>query len=74
MVQRGLGISTVALGIFPEPVMVPIGNILPSKRLSAGVTILRQRRQIKSLIEEVGLIEPLSVMSADTMSGHQVRL
>ncbi|OTP75924.1 plasmid partitioning protein RepB C-terminal domain-containing protein [Caballeronia sordidicola] len=66
--------STVALGFIPEPLTVPIGNILPSRRLSAGVSISRKFKQIKSSIEEVGMIEPLSVMPADTTSGQHVLL
>ncbi|WP_027799121.1 hypothetical protein [Paraburkholderia dilworthii] len=56
--------SIVARGFIPEPLTVPIGNILPSKRLSTGVTISRKFRQIISSIVEVGMIEPLSVMPA----------
>ncbi|WEY37736.1 plasmid partitioning protein RepB C-terminal domain-containing protein [Paraburkholderia sp. SUR17] len=66
--------SSVALGFIPEPLTVPVGNILPSKRLSAGVPISRKFRQIKSSIEEVGMIEPLSVTAADITSGQHVLL
>ena len=66
--------STVALGFVPEPLTVPIVNILPSRRLSPGVTATRKFRQIRSSIEEVGMIEPLSVMAADPTSGQHVLL
>lgn len=66
--------STVALGFIPEPLTVPIANVLPSRRLSPGVLVSRKFRQIKSSIEEVGMIEPLSVMPADRTSGLHVLL
>ncbi|WP_321960053.1 plasmid partitioning protein RepB C-terminal domain-containing protein [Paraburkholderia sp. J7] len=66
--------STVALGFIPEPLTVPIANVLPSRRLSPGATATRKFRQIKSSIEEVGMIEPLSVMPADPTSGQHVLL
>ncbi|QDQ82317.1 plasmid partitioning protein RepB C-terminal domain-containing protein [Paraburkholderia megapolitana] len=66
--------STVALGFVPEPLTVPVANILPSRRLSSGVTATRKFRQIRSSIEEVGMIEPLSVMPADSTSGQHVLL
>ncbi|QBQ95908.1 plasmid partitioning protein RepB C-terminal domain-containing protein [Paraburkholderia pallida] len=66
--------NTVALGFIPEPLAVPITNILPSKRLSAGALASRKFRQIKSSIDEVGMIEPLSVTAADPTSGHHVLL
>lgn len=66
--------STVSLGFIPEPLTVPIANVLPSRRLSAGAVASRKFRQIKSSIEEVGMIEPLSVMAADPTSGHHVLL
>lgn len=66
--------STVALGFIPEPLTVPIANVLPSRRLPAGAVATRKFRQIKSSIEEVGMIEPLSVMAADPTSGQHVLL
>jgi hypothetical protein len=66
--------STVALGFIPEPLTVPVVNVLPSRRLSPGVITSRKFRQIKSSIEEVGMIEPLSVMAGDPTSGHHVLL
>jgi hypothetical protein len=54
--------SKVALGFIPEPLTVPVANVLPSRRLAAGAVASRKFRQIKSSIEEVGMIEPLSVM------------
>jgi ParB-like chromosome segregation protein Spo0J len=61
--------STAALGFIPEPLTVPVVNVLPSRRLSPGVITLRKFRQIKRSIEEVGMIEPLSVMAGDPTVG-----
>lgn len=64
----------VTLGFIPEPLTVPVINILPSHRTPAGVIESRKFKQIKASIEEVGLIEPLSVTPADQTSGHHVLL
>jgi len=53
--------SGVALGFVPEPISLPVEKILLSRRMPAGLTITRKYKQIRSSIEEVGLIEPLSV-------------
>jgi ParB-like chromosome segregation protein Spo0J len=64
----------VALGFIPEPLSVPLSAILPSRRLPAAVSDSKNFRRIKSSIEEVGLIEPLSVTPADKASGQHVLL
>ncbi|MBG1252223.1 plasmid partitioning protein RepB C-terminal domain-containing protein [Burkholderia pseudomallei] len=64
----------VTLGFIPEPLTVPVTNILPSRRTPAGVIETRKFKQIRASIEEVGLIEPLSVTSADQTSGRHVLL
>lgn len=64
----------VTLGFIPEPLSVPVGNILPSRRIPAPVLESRKYRQIRTSIEEVGLIEPLSVTAADQASGQHVLL
>ena len=64
----------VTLGFIPEPLSVPLSSILPSRRLPATVAETRNFRKIKSSIEEVGLVEPLSVTPADKASGHYVLL
>lgn len=64
----------VALGFIPEPLSVPIASILPSRRTPAGMMNSRKFKQIRSSIEEVGLIEPLSVTPVDQASGNHVLL
>lgn len=53
--------SKVALGFVPEPRLVPIEKVLPSRRVPAGLASSRKYKQIHSSIAEVGLIEPLTV-------------
>ena len=64
----------VTLGFIPEPLSVPVCNILPSRRIPAPVVESRKYKQIRTSIEEVGLIEPLSVTDADQSSGQHVLL
>jgi ParB-like chromosome segregation protein Spo0J len=53
--------SKVALGFIPEPRHVSLGDILPSRKAPEGLALSRKFKQIVSSIEEVGLIEPLTV-------------
>ncbi|WP_240648457.1 plasmid partitioning protein RepB C-terminal domain-containing protein, partial [Pararobbsia silviterrae] len=66
--------SGITLGFIPEPLSVPLPCILPSRRIPAPVVESRKFKQIRTSIEEVGLIEPLSVMPADKASGRHVLL
>lgn len=53
--------SKVALGFVPEPRLIPIDRLLPSRKAPAGLAVSRKFKQIQSSIAEVGLIEPLTV-------------
>ncbi|ALF86454.1 MULTISPECIES: plasmid partitioning protein RepB C-terminal domain-containing protein [Ralstonia solanacearum species complex] len=64
----------VTLGFVPEPLAVPLTCILPSRRTPSGITGTRKFKQIRSSIEEVGLIEPLSVTAVDQQSGNHTLL
>lgn len=66
--------TSVTLGFVPEPLAVPLPSILPSRRTPVGITSTRKFKQICSSIEEVGLIEPLSVTAADQQSGNHILL
>lgn len=55
----------VLLGFVPEPLSVPLDDILPSHRTSHATTVTRKFKQIISSIAEVGMIEPLSVTTMD---------
>lgn len=64
----------IALGFVPEPITVNLEQILPSRKVPAGLATSRKFRQVMSSIEEVGLIEPLSVAALDAGSGHHLLL
>ncbi len=53
--------SKVSLGFVPEPKLVPLKKVLPSRKPPAGLSSSRKYKQIQSSIVEVGLIEPLTV-------------
>lgn len=64
------------LGFIPEICSVPLDKLLPSKKIPAGLVASVKFKQIVSSLEEVGLIEPLSIspMQADgnylVLDGH----
>lgn len=66
--------TKVSLGFDWEPLMVPVGLILPSRKTPVGISTSRKYMQIRSSIQEVGLIEPLSVGSADSTTGNHILL
>ena len=64
----------VALGFVPEPLMVPLDRILPSRKVLAGLATWRKFRQIRASIQEIGLIEPLSIAAVDVGTGQHLLL
>ena len=54
--------------------MVPLDKILPSRKVPVGLATSRKYKQIRASIEEVGLIEPLSVAAMDAASGQHLLL
>jgi len=64
----------ITLGFIPEPLSVPVINILPSRRAAASVIESRKFKQIRTSISDIGLIEPLAVTAADPTSGQHVLL
>jgi ParB-like chromosome segregation protein Spo0J len=67
-------VNEVALGFQPQPIRLPLTQILPSRKTPAEVLMTQKFKQIKRSIEAVGLIEPLSVTATDSISGHHVLL
>ena len=53
------------LGFDLETYQIPLDTLMPSKRIPDGVMSTRKYKQIVSSINEVGLIEPLSVIQPD---------
>jgi len=66
--------SGVSLGFHLEPISVLLDNILPSRKIPAALDTSRKFKQIKSSIEAVGLIEPLSVTPEIRASGQHLLL
>jgi len=66
--------SKVLLGFIPEPIIMRLDRLLPTRRLPEGIVISRKFKQIRSSISEVGLIEPLTVGPADVETGNRVLL
>jgi len=66
--------TKVSFGFALEPLTVQIGKILPSRKTPVGVTTSRKFMQIRSSIQEIGLIEPLSVGPADRKTGQHILL
>jgi hypothetical protein len=64
----------VTLGFIPEPLSVPLVCILPSRKMPATIIDSRKFKQIKASIEEIGLIEPLSVTAVHQSTGQHVLL
>lgn len=53
------------LGFELETYQIPLAQLLPSKKVQDGVIGSRKYKQLVSSIEEIGLIEPLSVIQPD---------
>jgi len=66
--------SQPPLGFVPEPITVSLDRILPSRKTPDGVQESKKFKTILSSLEEVGLIEPLTVSNADPKSGQYVLL
>lgn len=66
--------SDVSLGFIPETISVPFERILPSRKMPTGITTSRKFKQIRASIEEVGLIEPLSVSPTTKKSENHLLL
>lgn len=59
---------TMPLGFELEPLMLAVGKLLPTRRVPENLAQSPKYRQIRSSIEEVDLIEPLSVTSYDPVA------
>lgn len=64
----------ISLGFSLDALTVPLANILPSRKIPEGLGTSRKFKQIRSSIEEVGLIEPLSVTSMIRKSNQHLLL
>jgi len=66
--------TTVALAFVPEPLVVPLDRVLPSRKVPEGLAVSRKYKQIRASITEIGLIEPLSVTAMNMATGQHLLL
>lgn len=66
--------SKVTLGFIPEPILVSLERILPSRKVPERLLTSRKFKQIQSSIDAVGLIEPLNITPADPKTGQHLLL
>ena len=62
----------LTLAFLPDPLLIPLDLVLPSRKALAGILITRKFLQIQSSIKAVGIIEPLIVGPADKKTGHRI--
>ena len=62
--------SKQPLGFVPEPLVLPLSSVLPSRKTPEGLLASRKFKQITASIEAVGLIEPLSVGKPNREGQH----
>lgn len=66
--------NNVVIGFDLDQISVPIDRVLLSRKLPTGVSTSSKYLQIRSSIEEIGLIEPLSVAPAAPKTDQHVLL
>lgn len=66
--------TAVALGFALDCLSVPTGKILPSRMVPSGFATSKKVAQVRASIEEIGLIEPLSVTPEIPTTGQHVLL
>jgi hypothetical protein len=64
----------VDLGFALDCVSLPSASILPSRKMGESLRISKKVQQIRSSIEEIGLIEPLSVTQEIKLTGKHMLL
>ncbi len=62
--------SAPQLGFVPEPLLLALSAVLPSRKTPDGLETSRKFKQILASIGAVGLIEPLSVGKPDRAGQH----
>ena len=66
--------TKVELAFLPKPLMVPLDNVLPSRKPPIGLLETKKYKMVVASIREVGLIEPLAVSAVDRKTGQHVLL
>lgn len=67
-------LTSISVGFGLESVSIALGQILPSRKLPEGLGTSRKFKQIRASIQEVGLIEPLTVTPQIRNSGQHLLL
>jgi hypothetical protein len=66
--------TDVRLGFLPKPLLIAVDSILLSHELPEGIAETRKYKQILASIQEIDLIEPLSVAGVDRRTGQHLLL
>jgi len=66
--------TKIALGFIPDTLLVPLNRILPSRKMPLSLITSVKFKQISASIQDIGLIEPLSVTVAEKTSGQHLLL
>jgi hypothetical protein len=66
--------TKISIAFRLDPITLSVSRILPSKKIPLAFVNSRKFMQIRSSIEAIGVIEPLSVGPADPDTGHHVLL
>ncbi|MBL0086779.1 MAG: ParB N-terminal domain-containing protein [Ideonella sp.] len=64
----------VSLGFKLEPIALRLDQVLPCRKVPTGLPASRKYKQIRASIDEVGLIEPLSVSPVPASDGQYLLL
>lgn len=64
----------VPIGFLPKPLSISLDKILPSRHLPEAVEASHKFKQVRASIQEIGLIEPLSVAAMEKDSGMHMLL
>lgn len=64
----------IALGFSLDTLTISLGNLLPSRKIPEGLDASMKFKQIRSSIQEIGLIEPLSIAPEMQKSGNHLVL
>lgn len=66
--------SKLPIGFIPEPLFVSLDLILPSRKTPQGALYSRKLKQIRSSVEAIGLIEPLTIGKVDKATKQHILL
>jgi hypothetical protein len=66
--------SRLPIGFIPEPLTIPLDLILPSRKIPQSAIYSRKLKQIRSSIDAIGLIEPLTIGKANKTTKQHLLL